>query len=252
MKKLLFILSGILIISISCWAFVSAVSNHFEVPVEGITFHEVPLVCNAAPDIGCGSRSKPILLDLQKESTIKEAWLNRQGTVTAIVWEKGVEHNVSAVPAIFKKHGKSFKTLKGEDYKTELASFKSDRWYKGKDVDELSKEEAGLIAKQITDQLVEFNILSEENESKMRSEVAAYIQIEFITLEDVSLLNDPAYYARWEKAIQKIGAAYVDGKKMPEMEIFYPAGTSCQKSCSKNSKVGCSKEKSSCSSKKKS
>lgn len=30
---------------------------------ENISFHAVPLVCDAAPEIGCGSRSKPLLLD---------------------------------------------------------------------------------------------------------------------------------------------------------------------------------------------
>jgi len=52
-----------------------------------ITFYKTPLVCNAAPDIGCGSRSKPALLELEKNPAIKEAWLNRPGTVIAIAWK---------------------------------------------------------------------------------------------------------------------------------------------------------------------
>lgn len=235
MKKSLMILGGILAVSLGSWAFVSMVSNHFEVPEEGITFHEVPLVCNAAPDIGCGSRSKPILLELQNEPTIKEAWLNRQGTVTAVVWEKEAEYNVKAVPAIFKKHGKSFKTLKGEDYKTELASFKSNRWYKGKEVDELSMEEAGRIASKIIDPLETDNILSKEDALAFHAEVEAYIQNEFLTLENVSLLGTTEYYDRWEVAIMEMGEKYsVD---MPKIEMCPPS--SCKKgsfSCSSKSK----------------
>ena len=53
---------------------------------ESITFYDVPLVCGAAPSIGCGSRAKPLLLDLERQPAIKEAWLNRTGTVVAIVW----------------------------------------------------------------------------------------------------------------------------------------------------------------------
>ena len=51
-----------------------------------ITFYKTPLVCNAAPEIGCGSRAKPALLELEKNPAVKEAWLNRPGTVVAIVW----------------------------------------------------------------------------------------------------------------------------------------------------------------------
>jgi hypothetical protein len=53
---------------------------------EIITLYDVSLVCGAAPAIGCGSRAKPLLMDLEEQSTIKEAWLNRAGTIVAIVW----------------------------------------------------------------------------------------------------------------------------------------------------------------------
>jgi hypothetical protein len=54
--------------------------------MEIITFYDVPLVCGAAPAIGCGSRAKPFLMDLEQRTAIKEAWLNRAGTIVAIVW----------------------------------------------------------------------------------------------------------------------------------------------------------------------
>jgi len=242
MKKVLLIFGVLTAVSICCWAFVSMAPNNFEVPEEGITFHEVQLVCGAASDIGCGSRSKPILLDLEKEPTIKEAWLNRPGTIVAIVWNDDVEPNVKALPTIFKKHGKSFTTITGEGYKKQLASFKADKWYQGADVDELSMEEAGRIATQIIEQLVEFEALPKENEPKMFAEVEAYIQNVFMTLEDVSLLNSPDFYKKWEKDIQKIGEPYVHGGKVPPMEVFYPAGTSCKKdgtACCTKGKKGC-------------
>jgi hypothetical protein len=46
-----------------------------------ISFFEVPFRCEAAPNIGCGSISKPVLLALEREPTIIEAWLNGTGTV---------------------------------------------------------------------------------------------------------------------------------------------------------------------------
>ncbi len=49
----------------------------------GITFYDVPLVCGAYAEIGCGSRAKPALMDMEKNPGVKEAWLNRTGTVIA-------------------------------------------------------------------------------------------------------------------------------------------------------------------------
>jgi hypothetical protein len=39
---------------------------------ETITFYDLPLVCGAAPEIGCGSRAKLLLIDLEQQSGIKE------------------------------------------------------------------------------------------------------------------------------------------------------------------------------------
>ena len=245
MKKLPFIFFALAASCLSCWAFISVVSSSFEVPKEGITFHEVQLVCAAATDIGCGSRSKPILLDLEKEATIKEAWLNRQGTVIAIVWEKEIEPNVKAVPSIFKKHGKPIETLKGSAYQEQLSSFKVDKWYKGVDVNELSMEEAGRIAHQIIDPIVKDGILSKDDAPKMIAEVETYIQKEFMTLEDVSLLSTTTYYDQWEKDIKIIGEKYIPKGKMPDIEMCSPTSSSC----TKNGKATCTKNKKSCCSK---
>src|SRR5438128_338026 len=52
-----------------------------------ISVFKAPLVCPAAPQIGCGSASKPILLDLERQPGVLEAWLNRAGTIIAVVWK---------------------------------------------------------------------------------------------------------------------------------------------------------------------
>src|SRR6266436_10087542 len=51
-----------------------------------LSFYEVPLVCPAAPQIGCGSASKPLLLELEHGGAVSEAWLNRAGTILAVIW----------------------------------------------------------------------------------------------------------------------------------------------------------------------
>ena len=58
-----------------------------------ISLFEVALRCEAAPEIGCGSRSKPVLLQLEREPMITEAWLNESGTVLAVVGRRGPAAN---------------------------------------------------------------------------------------------------------------------------------------------------------------
>lgn len=70
--------------------FASAAENKSATP-DRISVFNAPLVCPAAPQIGCGSASKPILLDLEQEPGVLEAWLNRAGTRIAVVWKSDAD-----------------------------------------------------------------------------------------------------------------------------------------------------------------
>jgi hypothetical protein len=116
-----------------------------------ISLFSVPsLMCSAAPEIGCGPRAKPILLDLQRDSSISEAWLNSAGTVLAVVGTEGPtrESRAEAVRAILlAKERATAAELGGDAHEKQLKSFVSgDGWYRGAEVDTLSKQEAGIIA----------------------------------------------------------------------------------------------------------
>jgi hypothetical protein len=114
-----------------------------------ISLFTVPLQCQAAPDIGCGPISKPILLQLEREPAITEAWLNGTGTLLAVVWagNVGQQTRTQAIQSVFEKNGLTAAELDGEALDTELKSFRSaDTWYRGADVDNLSKQEAAIIA----------------------------------------------------------------------------------------------------------
>ena len=227
MKKTILIFVGFAAAILAVLSLGSCADPHFEVPEEGITFHRVNLVCCAASDMGCGSRSKPILLDLEKNESIAEAWLNRKGTVVAVVWEEDMEPDVLAVPAVFREHGSSITTLSGKKHGAQLAGFRSEKWYRGAAVDELSMEEAGRIAHQIIDPLVADHILPEPDAAKLTAEVEKYIQNEFMILEDVALLSSPEYYDRWEVEIQKMMGKYLPAEEVPIIEM---GGPSCKKS----------------------
>jgi len=111
-----------------------------------VNFFKVSLQCLAAPQIGCGSVSKPILLQLEKEQGVLEAWLNRAGTTIAVVWKAGADAGMrrSVTAELEEDHATE---IQGPSRDETLKDFLSGKgWYRGTDVDRLSEEEAGIIA----------------------------------------------------------------------------------------------------------
>ena len=124
----------------------SAAENTMAVPAGRISVFKAPLVCPAARQIGCGSASKPILLDLEQQPGVLEAWLNRAGTRIAVVWKPESDaSNRSKVVGELKED--RVVELDGKLRDETLAEFLSGKgWYRGADVDRLSEEEADVIA----------------------------------------------------------------------------------------------------------
>ena len=111
-----------------------------------VSVYQVPWRCPAALQIGCGSHAKPILLELEQNPGVSEAWLNRQGTAVAVVWKQDAKRKARRNAEKTLKEGKASK-LSGEAQAKTLADFESGKgWYRGADVDRLSEEEAGVIA----------------------------------------------------------------------------------------------------------
>jgi hypothetical protein len=114
-----------------------------------VAFYNVPLVCPAAPQIGCGSASKPVLVGLESRLPGAQAWLNRSGTVMAVVWSEKLPVNsqAKALKAMLNDRGITATALKGKARNQALFDFQSGTdWYRSTEVDRLSEEEAGVIA----------------------------------------------------------------------------------------------------------
>jgi len=113
-----------------------------------ISLFSVPLTCPAAPEMGCGTVAKPVLLDLQHQPGIAEAWLKGTGTVLAVVaTNSDPESRLKTVRSILEKDGVVATELNGENRELELKSFVSrHEWYHGSEVDSLTKREAEIIA----------------------------------------------------------------------------------------------------------
>jgi hypothetical protein len=111
-----------------------------------ISVFTAPLVCPAAPQIGCGSASKPILLDLEKQPGVAEAWLNRAGTIIAVVWKSDANAQARGRVVTELKEDRATQ-MQGSSRDEAVKDFLSGNgWYHAADVDRLSEEEADIIA----------------------------------------------------------------------------------------------------------
>jgi hypothetical protein len=117
-----------------------------------VTFYRVPLVCEAASHLGCGTLAKPVLLAIEDETAVREAWLNRKGTMLAVVWPDPLAHRTggSLVLGILRQHGLTGSELGESERLDALKRFASGLdWYRPTWLDPLSDEEARVIAARI-------------------------------------------------------------------------------------------------------
>ena len=126
--------------------FASSAKHATTVTADRVSVFKTPLVCPAAPQIGCGSASKPILLDLEKQPGVFQAWLNRAGTIIAVVWKPESDTETRSKVATGLKEDRATE-LQGDSRDKAVQNFLSGKgWYHGADVDRLSEEEADIIA----------------------------------------------------------------------------------------------------------
>ena len=145
---------------------------------ETITFYDVPLVCGAAPSIGCGSRAKPLLVDLEQQTPIREAWLNRSGTMVAIVWRGPVRMEGVGRP-VFERHEVQYNERR--DDKQAAQSFRIEgAWFRGAEVDRLSLEEARKIAETSVALAIKDRLVSVEEAAQIKSDIEAYFRKELV------------------------------------------------------------------------
>jgi hypothetical protein len=147
-----------------------------------ISLFEVPLRCEAAPEIGCGSRSKPILLELEREPIVTEAWLNGTGTLLAVLWmDSSRESRIKTVQSVLEKNWATGKELDGEAREIELKGFVSGNgWYRGAEVDQLSKREARTIAARLVRRVQAKVALPEEKAEALETGLANAFEHRFI------------------------------------------------------------------------
>ncbi len=163
----------------------------------GVSFYEAPLVCHAAPSIGCGSKAKFLLVDLEKyNDAIEGAWLNKKGTVVAVKWNTKTEEDkkVEIINAVSVNHNIEL-TISAQTKATNYAETfpNSSEWYKSKAVDELSKEEAGIIAKNTIDSYKEKNLIKPLFEKQFQADIEKIYADLFLSISSYKDLTTEAY-----------------------------------------------------------
>jgi len=196
-----------------------------------VTFYKVPLVCNAAPAIGCGSRSKPVLLELEKSPSIREAWLNRPGTVIAIVWQDKAQTETVVKP-IFEEKNVSFTELEDKDAAPYKGTFhNANLWYRGADVDMLSREEAATIAESAVKFALQNNLITKDEAEKIKADAQAYFKEELVKIRTSEQLNDDSQH-KFKQALYNIAEKYIGPERAQKaMELYQK---NCEKECKKD------------------
>ncbi len=145
-----------------------------------VTIFQVALKCLAAPQIGCGGEAKPILLKLERESAVREAWLNRTGTLIAVVWKSKLNAQLSAqtredLESRLRAAGRDtdIRELQGEARDQALKELQSGHgWYRGAEVGRLSEEEAGIIAARLVRRMQAKTTLAQDKAERLERALA--------------------------------------------------------------------------------
>lgn len=197
------------------------VSDTSKAKDSAISFYETPLVCAAAPEIGCGSRAKPALIALEKNPAVKEAWLNREGTVIGIVWNGEAQTEKVAKP-ILEENNIKFTELSGETAIAHKKDFrKSNAWFRSAGVDVLSREEATTIATNSVKHALESKLISQEEAEKIKKDIEAYFKIELVKIRTNEQLNEDSQH-KFMEAMYSISEKHI-GKERTEkaMELYF-------------------------------
>lgn len=217
-----------------------------------VSFYEVPLVCAAAPEIGCGSKSKPVLLGLEKKNTvISEAWLNRTGTVIAVVWQKGTSPDLrkATTNAVFEENNMNVTGLSGQKHQNMLTDFGSKtNWYEGNDVDKLSTEEADVIANRLLTRISSNATLSKENSEALKKEFADVFKSRFTKNYGSEInSNEQKVWTVSELNIEEdllaVGKKYLTESELTSLREAIALGLRPTENESKNSKTCCATKK---------
>ena len=227
-RRVVLVIGGVLLIALA-----GIVAKVFHVPGskhgELVILYEVPMVCGEASDIGCGSRSKPVLIELKNLDNVKEAWLNRAGTMIAVVGRSAVTDGrelAASVEPIFQRNDVPAVYVEQKDRREGLlADFRSaGKWYEGADVDQLSMEEAGRIAERVAGDAAKAGLINEKETRAIKSDVESYFKKALLNIRTCSESDSTG--ARCQADVYDIFRDRIGKKRADKVRQMFEAGQS--------------------------
>lgn len=141
---------------------------------ERITIYSVPLRCPLVAGLGCGSMAKPVLSELERKASVAKAWLDHSGTKLALVSKRAKV--IAAVSKITKLN-----ELSGAECENALKDIQSGpRWYRARDIDELSREEAESVTRRLLDSIDAVEALPKEKRDLLWASFTKTLKRRFI------------------------------------------------------------------------
>jgi len=209
-----------------------------------VSFYKAPLVCHAAPSIGCGSKAKFLLVDFEKNNdAVQDAWLNKAGTVVAVKWRAETKEMKKAeiIQAVSSNHNIALSAIpptKAGDYASSFPD--SGEWYRGREVDKLSKQEASIIAKNTIASYRGRHLIKPAFEKQFQADIEKIYADLFLSISSYNELTTETY-DRIENQIQQAGEKYAGRGKIPHVALCIASGESCEKdkSCSQGTGKSC-------------
>jgi hypothetical protein len=149
---------------------------------ERIGVYSVPLRCPLVTGLGCGSESKPIMTKLDGHSAVAGAWLNHAGTTLAVFWKEGTDttQRSEAIASAFQNHAAP-NELSGATRDLVLKDFLSGvAWYRTAALDELSGEEADIVASRWVGKITAVLPLPQRVREALRCKISEEMRYRFV------------------------------------------------------------------------
>ena len=178
------------------------------VNADQVSLFRVPLHCGMAPEIGSGSLARPLLVTLERTPGITEAWLNKAGTMLAVVGSKNFsdERRAQVVKAALEAEDILSEELRDQARDAAFEDFLVGAdWLRGTDVDQLSIREADIIGLRLVKRLQTKATVSENVADALAAAIAAFFKQRFLRDR-----IQPEQVNHSSKELLRLATAYLD------------------------------------------
>lgn len=197
-----------------------------------VSFYEISLPCPTNPNLACGSRIKPLFTETGKEKMIKESWVNKAGTIIGIVWQSSVskDEKDQIMNPLFLNNEIAAQFIEDTEKKKEVSenfasaiapTQKGDKWYKGMDVDQLSFEEAGIIADTSTLFAIKAGLIDEAEASSIKKDIGEYMKTELVQIRTAKELTSDKTDLTWKQQGYEVYVKYIGTERAQRVRDFY-------------------------------